>query len=193
MCTLDLVAEHVAGARDVAGAARPGLRARAGRPRCAATTSAAGVLAPLAGAGRPGRPARRGGLPPAARLRAGLARRTPPGWPGWPGRRVSAAVLTNAVRYADRADAPTVDVLDAARRLVPLDLRHVDRGNAEGFLKSGKQMAEVAEEICRFAGLGDSDGGARPARRAPARSPTGARSTRAPTSAWVRCTSRSSR
>ncbi|MGA8994988.1 MAG: DNA polymerase III subunit alpha, partial [Nocardioidaceae bacterium] len=63
-------------------------------------------------------------------------------------------VLTNAVRYADRADAPTVDVLDAARRLVPLDLRHVDRRNAEGFLKSGKQMAEVAEEICRFAGLG---------------------------------------
>ena len=63
-------------------------------------------------------------------------------------------VLTNAVRYADRTDAPTVDVLDAARRLVALDARHVDRGNAEGFVKSGKQMAEVAEEICRFAGTG---------------------------------------
>ena len=63
------------------------------------------------------------------------------------------AVLTNAVRYADRLDAPTVDVLDAARRLVALDQRHVDRGNAEGFLKSGKQMAEVAEEVCRLAGL----------------------------------------
>ena len=62
-------------------------------------------------------------------------------------------VLTNAVRYADRRDAPTVDVLDAARRLVALDRRHVDRGNAEGFLKSGKQMAEIAEEICRLAGL----------------------------------------
>jgi error-prone DNA polymerase len=69
-------------------------------------------------------------------------------------------VLTNAVRYADRLDAPTVDVLDAARRLVPLgsaDLRHVGstdfRANAEGFLKSGKQMHEVAEEICRQAGL----------------------------------------
>nr|WP_281369060.1 hypothetical protein [Nocardioides ungokensis] len=62
-------------------------------------------------------------------------------------------VLTNAVRYADRRDAPTVDVLDAARRLVALDRRHVDRGNAEGFLKSGKEMAEVAEEICRLAGL----------------------------------------
>jgi error-prone DNA polymerase len=71
------------------------------------------------------------------------------------------AVLTNAVRYADRSDAPTVDVLDAARRLVPLDLRHVDRGNAEGFLKSGKEMAEVAEEICRLSGLGDSSRAAR--------------------------------
>jgi error-prone DNA polymerase len=63
-------------------------------------------------------------------------------------------VLSNAVRYADRSDAPTVDVLDAVRRLVPLDARHVDRANAEGFLKSGKQMAEVAEEICRAAGVG---------------------------------------
>ncbi len=68
------------------------------------------------------------------------------------------AVLSNAVRYADRTDAPTVDVLDAARRLVPLDLRHVDRGNAEGYLKSGKEMSEVAEEVCRYAGLGDGSG-----------------------------------
>ncbi len=63
-------------------------------------------------------------------------------------------VLSNVVRYADRTDAVTVDVLDAARRLVPLDVRHVDRGNAEGYLKSGKEMADVAEEICRLAGLG---------------------------------------
>ncbi len=74
------------------------------------------------------------------------------------------AVLTNAVRYADRRDAPTVDVLDAARRLVALgstSLRHLgpsdSRGNAEGFLKSGKQMAELAEEICRQSGLADPD------------------------------------
>ena len=67
-------------------------------------------------------------------------------------------VLSNAVRYADRRDAATVDVLDAARRLVALDRRHVDRGNAEGFLKSGKQMAEIAEEIARLSGLAaDSD------------------------------------
>ena len=73
------------------------------------------------------------------------------------------SVLTNAVRYADRRDAPTVDVLDAARRLVALDRRHLDRVNAEGFLKSGKQMLEVAEEVCRMAGLED------PARRLLAR------------------------
>jgi error-prone DNA polymerase len=71
------------------------------------------------------------------------------------------AVLSNAVRYADRTDAVTVDVLDAARRLVPLDVRHVDRGNAEGFLKSGKEMAAVAEEVCRLAGLGRPAGEAR--------------------------------
>jgi error-prone DNA polymerase len=78
-------------------------------------------------------------------------------------------VLTNAVRYADRLDAPTIDILDAARRLVPLGSAHLrsvgpggSRGNAEGFLKSGKQMHEVAEEICRLAGLADdSDGEAR--------------------------------
>ncbi len=65
------------------------------------------------------------------------------------------AVLTNAVRHADASDAAVLDVLDATRRLVPLDLRHLDRRNAEGFLKSGKQMAEVAEEVCRAAGLGE--------------------------------------
>jgi error-prone DNA polymerase len=64
------------------------------------------------------------------------------------------AVLTNAVRYADRGDAPTADVLDAARRLVPLDARHVDRVNAEGSLKSGKEMAELAEEVASRAGAG---------------------------------------
>ncbi len=61
-------------------------------------------------------------------------------------------VLSNAVRYADAGDAPTVDVLDASRRLVPLDARHLDRVNAEGFLKTGKEMADVADEICRLAG-----------------------------------------
>jgi error-prone DNA polymerase len=57
------------------------------------------------------------------------------------------AVLTNAVRYVDAIDAPTADVLDAARRLVPLGVRHVDRRTAEGRLKSGKEMAEVAADL----------------------------------------------
>ena len=81
-------------------------------------------------------------------------------------------VLTNAVRYADRLDAPTIDVLDAARRLVPLGSSHLrdigpsgGRGNAEGFLKSGKQMLEVAEEICRLAGLGLTGSGSDDAAR----------------------------
>ena len=66
------------------------------------------------------------------------------------------AVLTNQVRYVDRSDAPVADVLDASRRLVPLDIRHVDRPNAEGYLKSGKEMAQAAEEVARFAGLDDA-------------------------------------
>ena len=113
-------------------------------------------------------PRRRAGLPPAPRRGSGGG--------GWgPGTSPHAArmagvahgaglgtVLSNAVRYADRRDAPTVDVLDAARRLVALDRRHVDRANAEGFLKSGKQMHDVAEEVCRLAGLAhDTDTEAR--------------------------------
>ena len=65
------------------------------------------------------------------------------------------AVLTNVVRYADRADAPVADVLDASRRLVALDARHVDRVNAEAALLGGKEMAEVAAEIARMAGHAD--------------------------------------
>ncbi len=66
-------------------------------------------------------------------------------------------VLGNAVRYADPADAPVVDVLDAARRLVPLHPRHLDRANAEGYLKSGKEMLEIAEDVVRAAGGGESE------------------------------------
>ena len=69
------------------------------------------------------------------------------------------AVLSNLVRYADPSEGPVVDVLDAARRLVALDVRHVDRRTAEGYLKSGKEMAEIAEEVARLAGLGDGGAG----------------------------------
>jgi error-prone DNA polymerase len=69
------------------------------------------------------------------------------------------AVLSNTVRYCDPSDAPVVDVLDAVRRLVPLHRRHLDRANAEGYLKSGKQMVEVAEEVLRAAGRPDAEAG----------------------------------
>lgn len=62
------------------------------------------------------------------------------------------AVLTNAVRMLEREDGPVADILDSARQLVPLHTRHVERKNAEAFLKSTSQMAEVAEEIARAAG-----------------------------------------
>jgi len=103
-------------------------------------------------------------LPPSSAERGGAGRAWGPGssahaatMAAFARRTGLGAVLTNAVRYADRLDAPTVDVLDASRRLVALDRRHLDRVNAEGFLKSGKQMHEMAEEICRLAGLGASD------------------------------------
>jgi error-prone DNA polymerase len=69
-------------------------------------------------------------------------------------------VLTNMVRMSDRHLAPTVDVLDSVRRLVALDSRHVDRRNAEGYLKSGKEMQLLAEEVASHAGRGE-DGGHR--------------------------------
>ncbi|HEY5183425.1 MAG TPA: DNA polymerase III subunit alpha [Actinomycetes bacterium] len=67
------------------------------------------------------------------------------------------AVLTNAVRYAEPAAAVTADVLDAARRLVALDLRHIDRSNAEGHLKSGAQMRAVAADVVRAGSAGESE------------------------------------
>lgn len=87
--------------------------------------------------GPPGRPASRGH---AAAMLA-LARES-----GVP------AVLTHAVRYVTPDGAATVDVLDAARRLVPLDLRHVDRVSAEGYLAGGEHMAGVARDVARAAG-----------------------------------------
>ena len=65
-------------------------------------------------------------------------------------------VLTNAVRMARKSDAPVADVLDAARRLVPLDARNVDRRNAEGHLKSGKEMLAGADEVALLAGRRDA-------------------------------------
>lgn len=63
-----------------------------------------------------------------------------------------AAVITNAVRMREREDGPIVDILDSARQLVPLHARHVERKNAEAFLKSSTEMIALAEEIARAAG-----------------------------------------
>lgn len=63
------------------------------------------------------------------------------------------AVLTNAVRYADPGLGPVADVLDAARRLVPIDPRKgLDSG--ERWLKDPAAMAANAERVAEAAGLG---------------------------------------
>ncbi|MGW8380384.1 DNA polymerase III subunit alpha [Streptomyces sp. ODS28] len=60
-------------------------------------------------------------------------------------------VLTNAVRYADPGQGGVADVLDAARRLVPIDPRgRLDGG--ERWLKGPGAMASAAERIAEAAG-----------------------------------------
>ncbi|GII79056.1 DNA-directed DNA polymerase [Sphaerisporangium rufum] len=58
------------------------------------------------------------------------------------------AVLTNAVRHLDAGDYRVGDVLDAARRLVPLHARHLDHSASHAYLKSPAEMARVAARIC---------------------------------------------
>ncbi|MFG2297411.1 DNA polymerase III subunit alpha [Streptomyces sp. NPDC048603] len=66
------------------------------------------------------------------------------------------AVLTNAVRYADPGQGPVADVLDAARRLVPIDPRRpLDSG--ERWLKGAEAMAGSADAVVRAAGLRPAD------------------------------------
>ncbi|MDT0392692.1 DNA polymerase III subunit alpha [Streptomyces dubilierae] len=61
-------------------------------------------------------------------------------------------VLTNAVRYADPGMGPVADVLDAARRLVPIDpTKGLDSG--EAWLKDPGAMAHAAERIVEAAGF----------------------------------------
>ncbi|MEU6574532.1 DNA polymerase III subunit alpha [Streptomyces sp. NPDC046805] len=60
-------------------------------------------------------------------------------------------VLSNAVRYADPGQGRVVDVLDAARRLVPIDPRkELDSG--EAWLKDAGAMRHVAERVVEAAG-----------------------------------------
>ncbi|TQJ87064.1 DNA polymerase III subunit alpha [Streptomyces sp. SLBN-31] len=61
-------------------------------------------------------------------------------------------VLSNAVRYADPGLGPVADVLDAARRLVPIDpAGELDSG--EAWLKGADDMARVAERVVEAAGF----------------------------------------
>ena len=154
VCSLDLVAAHAGGAAQAGSlavllgpASELGRAVAARRPDLARThldrwrevLGADGVVVEVVSHRGPGDAAR------AARLL------------GFASEARASAVLSNVVRYADRADAPVADVLDAARRLVALDARHVDRVNAEAALLSGKEMAEVAAEVARMAGQ-DDDG-----------------------------------
>ena len=67
-------------------------------------------------------------------------------------------VLTAAVRHADPAEAATVDVLDAARRLVALDVRHLDRVSTAGHLAPTPAMYAVAADVVQAAGPGLAGG-----------------------------------
>lgn len=61
-------------------------------------------------------------------------------------------VLSNAVRYADAGLGPVADVLDAARRLVPVDpTKELDSG--ERWLKGADAMLGNAERIVEAAGF----------------------------------------
>ena len=66
------------------------------------------------------------------------------------------AVISNSVRMLDREDGPVVDILDAARKLMPLSAQSVERKTSEGYLKSQLEMQYVADEISKAAGEYDS-------------------------------------
>lgn len=74
---------------------------------------------------------------------------------GWARQERLPVVLTNAVRYVDRADHRIADVLDSARRLVPLTSRHIELDSGEAYLKTDAEMAAIADEIAMAAGERD--------------------------------------
>ncbi|MGG2465163.1 DNA polymerase III subunit alpha [Streptomyces sp. RGM 3693] len=64
------------------------------------------------------------------------------------------AVLTNAVRYADPGQGPVADVLDSARRLIPVDRRRPETWDSgERWLKDTAAMSRTAERIAEAAGF----------------------------------------
>ncbi|GAA2668456.1 DNA polymerase III subunit alpha [Streptomyces lunalinharesii] len=64
------------------------------------------------------------------------------------------AVLSNAVRYADPGQGPVADVLDSARRLIPVDRRRPETWDGgERWLKDAAAMGRAAERIAEAAGF----------------------------------------
>ncbi|MEO7446983.1 MAG: DNA polymerase III subunit alpha, partial [Humibacillus sp.] len=62
------------------------------------------------------------------------------------------SIITAAVRHADPQDAAIVDVLDAARRLVALDTRHLDRVTTAGHLSPTPLMHALARDVVQVSG-----------------------------------------
>ena len=69
------------------------------------------------------------------------------------------SVITAAVRHTDPQDAAVVDVLDAARRLVALDERHLDRVTTAGHLAPTPLMHALALDVVQVSGPGLVGGG----------------------------------
>jgi error-prone DNA polymerase len=67
-------------------------------------------------------------------------------WFGLADRLSLRAVANQAPRYLDPTDARVADVVDAVRQQVPVALRHANRRNTEGYLKTPEQMARVFAE-----------------------------------------------
>ncbi|MET9954734.1 DNA polymerase III subunit alpha [Streptomyces sp. NPDC006339] len=62
-------------------------------------------------------------------------------------------VLGNEVRYADPGQGPVADVLDSARRLVPVDPRGAGLDSGEAWLKGPGDMLAAAERVVEAAGF----------------------------------------
>ncbi len=62
------------------------------------------------------------------------------------------AVLSAAVRHVGIQQARVADVLDAARRMVPLQERHLDRVSAAGYLADSASMIARADQVAMAVG-----------------------------------------
>lgn len=103
-------------------------------------------------------------LPPGAVAVEVVAHGGPPGSPASTGHAAhllgladatgTPAVLTAAARHLHPEDAVVADVLDATRRLVVLEARHLDRVTEAGHLADSTTMAETAHRVTSALGGG---------------------------------------